>query len=185
MYWSPELVPNDLFPIFFYLSCSKIRVVCFWQAAVGVFEVSKENVKGLFQKNISWFVSCSDHAGQLDSPHLGEAWVPRCCIWNTDVCRPNMNLYSSLASAAQLFFLHNLSLFWLLFAFFMIYWYMPTDSTFAALSRSQQTILLGEESHMSPWNQKQEISNNKKLTQLQLDCLQLRGNVRKTWNHQS
>lgn len=35
MHRSPELVQNDLLPIFFYLSCSKIRVVCFWQAAVG------------------------------------------------------------------------------------------------------------------------------------------------------
>lgn len=69
----------------------------------------------------------------------------------------------------------------------LFFWYIeicPQASTLTALGRSQRTILLGEESHMSPWNQKQEISNNKKLTQHQLDCLQLQGNVRKTRNHE-
>lgn len=39
---------------------------------------------------------------------------------NADFCRQNINLYSSPTSAAQLFFICSLSLFWLLFAFL---WY--------------------------------------------------------------
>lgn len=40
---------------------------------------------------------------------------------NADLCRQNINLYSSSTSAARLFFICNLSLFWLLFAFL---WYI-------------------------------------------------------------
>lgn len=123
---------NDLFPIFFYFSCSKIRVVCFWQAAVvltlqwGCLKRVKRTWKVYFKRTspglwtaqitpVKWtihiWVKCGCQGAVFAKIKYG----------NADFCRQNINLYSSSASAAQLFFLHNLSLLWLLFAFL---WYI-------------------------------------------------------------
>lgn len=45
------------------------------------------------------------------------AWFAELKDGNADLCRQNFNLYSSSTSAAQLFFICNLPLLWLLLAF--------------------------------------------------------------------
>lgn len=180
-------VQDNLFPIFFHFSCSNSRLVWFLQAAAvltlqwGCLKCAKRTWKVYFKR---------PSPGLRSAQIMSVKWTIHKNVFakikygNADFCRQSINLYFTSASAAQHFFLHNLSLLWLLFAFL---WYIAVCPRPAHLTHcaGEQTILYGEESHMSPWNRKQEISNNKELTQLQLDCLQPRGNVKKTWNHES
>lgn len=83
-----------------------------------------EGMKGLVQKNSPWIVNCSGQAGQGGQYACGQNVGAVGALFKdgkADLSRQNINLYSSSTSAAELFFICNLSLFLLLFAFL---WYI-------------------------------------------------------------
>lgn len=95
---------------------------------------SVEDIKGLFQKEhllVCELLRSNGSSGQYACGQNVDAigaLFAKIKYGNLDFCRPNTDLCSS-ASATHLFFIHNLTLFWLLFAFLKIYRHMPMTNT--------------------------------------------------------
>lgn len=118
---------------------------------------SMEDIKGLFQKEHLLVCEPLRSNGSSGQYACGQnvdakgALFAKIKYGNLDFCRPNTDLYSSSASAAQLFFIHNLTLFLLLFAFLRYIATCPRPTRLTCTAEESRIVCMsGEESHESP-----------------------------------